>query len=108
MLEANEVNETKENDGKFCYSGHHKTPEDKDIKFDIAVSVTVQNIAVQSQINRQRNFSRKRNDSGYEDEDSLPWNGMSFEEISENKIEENVETLKENQPTTAMGNVVAR
>ena len=29
---------------------------------------------------------------------------MSFEEISENKIEENVEELKENQPTTAMSN----
>ena len=111
MLEANketEANEAKENDGKFWYSGHHKTPEDKDIKFDIAVSVTVQNTAAQSQINRQRKFSRKRNDSGYEEENALPWNGMSFEEISENKIEENVETLKENQPTTAMGNIVER
>ena len=39
--EANKGNEANKNNGQFCYAGHHKTPIDKDIKFDIAVSVTV-------------------------------------------------------------------
>ena len=96
--------EGNENNGKFGYSSNDKTTEDKGFKFDIALSLNVQNNTPQFQIYGQRRFSRKRNDSGYEDDDALPANGMVFEEITENEKEENAK-LNENSLCNAVGNM---